>query len=294
MRALITGGKGFVGQWLARHLEAEGDEVHLVDLETDVADPDAIGPVIAGINPDAVYHLAALSHVGASWDAPTQVAHVNVVGTTAVLAAARSALAQPTVLFVSSAEVYGSVQPAQLPLSELSAVQPTTPYAASKAAAEQIALGCHRGFGQKVIVVRPFNHIGPGQAPVFAVPALAKRMVEAVASGQQSIKVGNLSARRDFTDVRDVVRAYRLLVTSGTPGEIYNIASGVDVGIDEIVELLLAEVGASLGTEVDPELLRPIDIPILRGDIAKLASATGWSPEIPLAQTVSDIVQAFR
>ncbi len=294
MRALITGGNGFVGQWLARHLEDCGDEVCIVDLPTDIADPLAIGPAVADFDPEAVYHLAALSHVGASWDAPTEVAHVNVVGTAAVLAAARATGSNPKVLFVSSAEVYGTVRPEELPLSEASELRPATPYAASKAAAEQVALQCFRGFGQPVIVVRPFNHIGPGQAPVFAVPAMAKRMVEAVASGQPAIKVGNLTARRDFTDVRDVVRAYRLLITQGEPGEIYNLASGVDVGIDEVVSLLLAEVGAELQTEVDPELLRPVDIPVLRGDASKLKRATGWVPELSLADTVRDVVAALR
>lgn len=294
MRALITGGNGFVGRWLAEHLEACGDEVCIVDLPTDIADPEAIGPVVASFDPQAVYHLAALSHVGASWDAPTQVAHVNVVGTAAVLAAARAAASKPTVLFISSAEVYGTVAPDELPLAEDAELRPSTPYAASKAAAEQVALQCFRGFGQPVIVVRPFNHIGPGQAPVFAVPAMAKRMVEAVATGQTTIKVGNLTARRDFTDVRDVVRAYRLLVVKGQPGEIYNLASGVDVGIDEVVELLLAELGASLSTEVDPELLRPVDLPILRGDASKLHEATGWAPEVPLAQTIRDVLTSLR
>lgn len=294
MRALITGGNGFVGRWLAEHLEAAGDEVCVVDLPTDIADPEAVGPAVADFAPEAIYHLAALSHVGASWDAPTQVAHVNVVGTAAVLAAARSAATEPTVLVVSSAEVYGTVSPDELPLTETAELRPTTPYAASKAAAEQVALQCVRGFGQPVIVVRPFNHIGPGQAPVFAVPAMAQRMVEAVAAGQRSIRVGNLSARRDFTDVRDVVRAYRMLVTDGTPGEIYNLASGIDVGIDEIVALLLAELGAELSTEVDPELLRPVDIPVLRGDASKLKAATGWEPELPLSRSVRDILDALR
>lgn len=294
MRALITGGNGFVGQWLARHLEASGDEVCIVDLPTDIADPEAVGPVVADFEPEAIYHLAALSHVGASWDAPTQVAHVNVVGTAAVLAAARAVASKPTVLFISSAEVYGSVTPDELPLSEAAELRPATPYAASKAAAEQVALQCFRGFDQPVVVVRPFNHIGPGQAPVFAVPAMAKRMVEAVAAGQPSIKVGNLSARRDFTDVRDVVRAYRLLVTHGSPGEVYNLASGVDVGIDEVVDLLLAELGAALSTEVDPELLRPVDIPVLRGDASKLRAATGWEPELPLAETIRDVLASLR
>ncbi|MGH9083067.1 MAG: GDP-mannose 4,6-dehydratase, partial [Acidimicrobiales bacterium] len=266
MRALITGGRGFVGRWLAEHLAAQGDEVVAIDVETDVADQSALDPVVAGAAPDAVYHLAAMTHVGESWQAPTEVLRVNVLGTACVLAAARNCGTAPTVLVISSAEVYGVVGPADLPLTESSPLAPATPYAASKAAAEDVALQAWRGYGQPVMVVRPFNHIGPGQAPTFAVPALARRIVEARLAGASSLAVGTLTTRRDFTDVRDVVRAYRRLVAQGEPGGVYNLCTGRDVAIAEVADRLLALAGTSLELVTDPSLVRPVDVPVLRGD----------------------------
>lgn len=290
MRALITGGRGFVGRWLADHLRACGDEVLGIDAETDVADQAALEPVVADAAPDAVYHLAALTHVGESWDTPAEVLRVNVLGTAAVLAAARRLPASPTVLVVSSAEVYGIVDPDRLPLAETSPLAPATPYAASKAAAEQVALQAWRGYGQPVVVVRPFNHVGPGQAPTFAVSALARRIVEARRSGARTLAVGTLTTRRDFTDVRDVVRAYRLLVARGRPGAVYNVCSGHDVAVAEVAARLLALAGADLELVTDPALVRPVDVPVLRGDPTLLEAATGWKPEIPLDDTLRDVL----
>ncbi|MGH9092104.1 MAG: GDP-mannose 4,6-dehydratase [Acidimicrobiales bacterium] len=290
MRALITGGKGFVGTWLAEHLRRCGDEVVAVDIETDIADQAALDPVMADAAPDAVYHLAARTHVGESWEVPAEVLRVNVLGTASVLAAARRAPGSPTVLVVSSAEVYGSVRPDQLPLGEGSPVAPVTPYAASKAAAEQVALQAWRGYGQPVVVVRPFNHVGPGQAPTFAVPALARRIVEAGRQGAGTLAVGTLTTRRDFTDVRDVVQAYRLLVEHGEPGAVYNLCSGRDVAVADVAARLLALAGADLELVTDPSLVRPVDVPVLRGDPSLLASATGWAPTIPLDDTLRDVL----
>src|ERR1700722_8205862 len=285
MRALITGGKGFVGQWLAAHLKDCGDEVVVVDVETDVADGGALRKVVTDAAAEAIYHLAALTHVGESWDNPSEVLRVNVIGTAELLAAARSLARAPTVLVVSSAEVYGVVTPEQLPLGETSPAAPATPYAASKLAAEAVALQAWRGYRQPVIVVRPFNHIGPGQSPNFAVPALAKRIVEARKAGNRSLRVGTLTTRRDFTDVRDVVVAYRLLIAHGVPGTIYNVCSGRDVAISEVVDELLALARAELELVIDPALVRPVDVPVLRGDAGLLHATTGWSPSIPLATT---------
>ena len=170
MRTLITGGKGFVGQWLAAHLKDRGDEVAVIDIETDVADGDAVRRVMADVVPDAIYHLAAMTHVGESWENPSQVLRVNVLGTAEILAAARALPVGPRVLVVSSAEVYGVVDPDQLPLDEDTPTVPASPYAASKLAAEAVALQAWRGFGQPVTVVRPFNHIGPGQSPISSCP----------------------------------------------------------------------------------------------------------------------------
>jgi GDP-4-dehydro-6-deoxy-D-mannose reductase len=181
-----------------------------------------------------------------------------------------------------------------MPLDELTPTAPLTPYAASKLAAEALVGQAFRGHGQEVIVVRPFNHIGPGQMPNFAVPALAKRIVDADRQGDSSIAVGNLAARRDFTDVRDVVKAYRLLIESGTPGEVYNVCSGHDVAIEEIATTLLRLAGTSLAFKTDPALTRPVEVPVLRGDPTRLQRATGWKPEIPLDQTLADVLEYWR
>jgi GDP-4-dehydro-6-deoxy-D-mannose reductase len=294
MRALITGGKGFVGHWLAAHLKDCGDEVVVVDVETDVADGPALRRVVLEAAPEAIYHLAALTHVGESWDNPSKVLRVNVIGTAELLAAARALAEPPTLLVVSSAEVYGVVRPEQLPLSEAAPPAPATPYAASKLAAEAVALQAWRGYGQPVVVVRPFNHIGPGQSPNFAVPALAKRIVEARKSGARSLRVGTLTTRRDFTDVRDVVLAYRQLIQRGAPGSIYNVCSGTDVAISDVAAQLLSLARADLELVTDPALVRPVDVPVLRGDASFLHSATGWSPSIPLATTLADVLASWE
>ena len=295
MRSLITGGRGFVGGWLADHLREVGDEVVAIDREVEITDPAALLGAMSAAAPDAVYHLAALTHVGQSWEEPLQVLEVNIIGTAAVLAAARQCGTDPRVLVTSSAEVYGAVtDPELLPLSEGSPTAPLTPYAASKLAAEAVVAQAYLGHGQHVITVRPFNHIGPGQTPNFAVPALAKRIVEADRRGSPTIPVGNLSARRDFTDVRDVVRAYRLLIEAGRPGEIYNVCSGRDVSIREIADSLLTLAGTTLAFEIDPSLVRPVEVPVLRGDPTRLVDATGWKPEVPLDQTLADVLGYWR
>jgi GDP-4-dehydro-6-deoxy-D-mannose reductase len=295
VRSLITGGRGFVGTWLAEYLREQGDEVVAIDYEVDVTDPVALLEAVTAAAPDAIYHLAALTHVGDSWKDPLQVLQVNVIGTAALLAAARQCGTDPRVLVTSSAEVYGAVtDPSLMPLDELTPTAPLTPYAASKLAAEALIGQAFRGHGQEVIVVRPFNHIGPGQTPNFAVPALAKRIVEADGRGDSSISVGNLAARRDFTDVRDVVKAYRMLIDSGTPGEVYNVCSGHDVAIEEIATTLLRLAGTSLEFKTDPALTRPVEVPVLRGDPTRLQHATGWKPEIPLDQTLADVLEYWR
>jgi GDP-4-dehydro-6-deoxy-D-mannose reductase len=295
VRSLITGGGGFVGHWLADHLRERGDDVVSVDKEVDVTDPASLLPALVDAAPDAVYHLAALTHVGQSWDDPLNVLEVNVIGTGAVLAAARRCGSDPRILIVSSAEVYGAVtDPSRLPLDEEAPTAPLTPYAASKLAAEALAVQAFLGHGQRVVIVRPFNHIGPGQSPNFAVAALAQRIVEAGRDGATSIPVGNLTARRDFTDVRDVVRAYRLLIESGEPGVVYNVCSGRDVSIQEIADGLLELAGTTLALETEPALMRPVEVPVLRGDPARLSAVTGWKPEIPLEQTLSDVLDYWR
>ncbi len=271
-----------------------GDEVISIDLEVDVADPEAITAAVLDAQPDAIYHLAALSHVGESWESPAEVLRVNVLGTAALLAAGRALDEPPVVLVVSSAEAYGAVGPDDLPITESTPLRPISPYAASKAAAEQLALQAWRGYGQPVVLVRPFNHVGPGQAPTFAVSALAKRIVEAERDRSGRVAAGTLTARRDYTDVRDVVRAYRLLVTRGTTGDTYNVCSGVDVAVSEVAERLCALAGAEVELVTDPDLVRPVDLPVLRGDPGHLVADTGWRPEIAFDDTLLDILEFWR
>ncbi len=283
-----------MGTWLAAHLRDEGDVVTLTDHEADVTDPEAISRVLRQAEPEAVYHLAASSHVGRSWEEPARVLQVNAMGTLNVLEAARRCDQPPVVLITSSAEVYGTVSEEDLPLRESSALRPVSPYAASKVAAEYLGVQAHLGYGLSVLRVRPFNHVGPGQSDQFVVAALAARIARALRSGEKEVRVGNLTARRDLTDVRDVVRAYRLLVMHGRPGEVYNVCSGVDTAISEIAETLVRLAGGNLTLQVDPELVRPVDLPVLRGDPGLLAATTGWAPEHDLEGTLADVLSHWQ
>ncbi|HUR17714.1 MAG TPA: GDP-mannose 4,6-dehydratase [Acidimicrobiales bacterium] len=294
MRAFVTGGSGFVGTWLRAHLEECGDDVVAPEAGFDVTDPAMTREAMSGALPDAVYHVAGLAHVGLSWQQPEEFFRVNAGGTLQVLEAARRCEPVPRVLLISSAEVYGNVTPAQLPLREDSPFRPVSPYAASKAAAELVGLQAHLGHGVPVIRVRPFNHAGPGQHGTFVVTALAERIVAAQASGAGVLTVGNVSPRRDITDVRDVVRAYRLLIERGEPGEVYNVCSGSDVAIEQLVRRMLDLAGADLKLEPDPDLLRPADVPVLRGDPGRLRAATAWEPRIPLDDTLRAVLDSLR
>jgi GDP-4-dehydro-6-deoxy-D-mannose reductase len=297
MRALITGGLGFVGRHLADHLHAAGDEVVSLDRHStpsiDITDAKRTAAAVAEARPDAVYHLAGWADVGGSWKDPRTVLRVNGEGTLNVLEACRAA-GVARVLAVASADVYGVVTEAELPLDEQAPLRPTSPYAASKLAADALAQQAFLGHGLGVIRVRPFNHLGPGQAEQFVASALAARIARAERDDVDHIVVGNLEARRDFTDVRDIVRAYRLLVERGAPGEVYNVCSGRDLAIQDLADLLVGLATRPIELRPDPELMRPADLPVLRGDASKLAAATGWAPEIPIEQTVADLLDDMR
>jgi len=295
VKALITGGAGFVGRHLITHLEGLGDEVLAVDRGTgpDLLDGDGWSDLVGRERPDAVYHLAGLSDVGGSWSIPRDTFRVNAEGTLVVLQACISAGVE-RVLAVSSADVYGRVTLGELPLTEDSPLRPVTPYAASKIAADYLALQAHLGYGSAVMRVRAFNHLGPGQTNRFVAPALAERIALNELEGGEEVPVGNLTPRRDFTDVRDVVRAYRLLVEHGEPGEAYNVCSGHDIAIAELADRLVAKSRAPMRLEGDASLQRTVDVPVLRGDYTRLNKATGWEPEIDLDQTLTDLLEEWR
>jgi GDP-4-dehydro-6-deoxy-D-mannose reductase len=291
VRALVTGAKGFVGSWLTAHLAESGDEVVAIDHEVDVTDGASVRHALADAEPDVVYHLAALTHVGRSWTDPADVLRVNAGGTLSILEAARSSPRPPRVLLVSSAEVYGAVPQSRLPVTEDAPLAPVTPYAASKVAAEFLGVQAFLAHGLAVVRVRPFNHVGPGQSANFVVAALAERIVAARRSGAAGILVGNLSARRDLTDVRDVVRAYRLLAARGVAGDVYNVCTGRDIAIEEVAARMQHLAGTELLLEPDPALARPVDVPVVRGDPGKLQAATGWEPVVDLDATLRDVLR---
>ncbi len=297
MRALVTGGSGFVGRHLLAHLAAEGDDAVSLDRSgtpsLDITDPDMLAETFAELRPEAVYHLAGLSHVGESWENPQQVMAVNAIGTLNVLQACEKAGVR-RVLVIGSADEYGLVDPADVPITESTALRPMTPYGASKVAADFLALQAFLGRGVPAIRVRAFNHTGPGQPPRFLVPSLAHRIVAAERTGIDEIVVGSLEAVRDITDVRDVARAYRLLVTDGEPGEAYNVCSGRGVAVHEVADLLLARTPRELRLVIDPALVRPIEVPVLVGSAGKIHAATGWTPHFSLEQTLSDVLDSFR
>jgi GDP-4-dehydro-6-deoxy-D-mannose reductase len=294
VRAFITGGRGFVGPWLRQHLEECGDCVVVAGSGVDVTDGATVVSAIGAARPDAVYHLAAQSSVSSSWEDPAATFAVNTIGTLNVLEAVRQVAPAARVLVVSSVEVYGIVAPADLPITEVAPLRPATPYAASKAAAEMAAIQAHVGWGLDVIRARPFSHTGPGQAPRFFVANMAQQIVRAAATGMTELRTGNLALGRDISDVRDIVRAYRLLVERGAGGEVYNICSGRSVTLDEVVGLLLALNGTDLTVATDPGRLRPVDMPDLRGDAGRLRAATGWEAEYPLDQTLADVLAYWR
>jgi GDP-4-dehydro-6-deoxy-D-mannose reductase len=296
MKALVTGGGGFVGQHLVRHLEACGDEVTATDRSTggcDILDAPALLDTFRRVRPEVVYHLAGASDVGGSWQTPQATFRANAEGTLNVLWAAREAGCE-RVLTVGSADVYGKVTADDLPIREDLPLRPVSPYAASKCAADHVALQAFLGYDQQVIRARPFNHLGPGQTDRFVAPALAGRVARNELRGDEVVMVGNLSPKRDFTDVRDVVRSYRLMVEHGTAGAVYNVCSGTAIAVQELAEQFISMAKIPMRLEADPDLQRPVDIPVLLGDSSRLRADTGWEPQIPLAQTLQDLLDDRR
>jgi len=299
MRVLITGATGFVGRWLIPELAGHGHEVIEAPAHDrlDITDRRGVEGLLRRTKPSAIAHLAGISYAGDAVGDPARAYAVNQGGTRNILVAA-AGLGSPAVLVSGSSEVYGRPAPQDLPLREDAPTKPSQPYGLSKLAQERAALELGSAHGVPVVVTRSFNHIGPGQRPVFVAPALAKRLIDARSRGSIEVPVGNLDVRRDLGDVRDVVRAYRLLleglVGGGVPsGTIVNVATGLAVSIRELFSQLARLVGVVAMARPDPVLMRPDDPPLIVGDSERLRRLTGWTPAIPLATTLSDLVASM-
>jgi len=314
MRVLITGVTGFVGPYLAAELAAE-PEVELFGMALDAGGAQAGGALPSGITillgdvtddasirtvleearPDVVFHLAGASSGAAAWHRPVACYEVNAVGTLRLLEGIRRLGLAATTIVASSGEVYGSADDEAHPLTEDSPLRPLSPYAASKASQDLVAAQYPRAYGMRVIRLRLFNHTGPRHPEQFVASSFARQIARIERGLQEPVlEVGNLDARRDFVDVRDVARAYRLAVRSDVTGDVFNVCSGRAVSIRRILELLLGLARCEVVVHPDPERMRPADIPLLLGDPRRFREATGWVPEIPLEQSLSDLLDWWR
>ena len=294
MRALITGGSGFAGSWLADACRLAGDDVvALSSADADLLDPAAARAVVGSAAFDVVYHLAAQAHVGRSWEDPAATLRDNQAIALNVLEAVRDQAPRATVVAVASGEVYGP--PESLPVTEQAPMRPQNPYAVSKASADLLAQFYADAHGLRVIRPRPFNHAGPRQQPSYAIASFARQTAAGLEAGDDPvvIRTGNPDTRRDYTDVRDVVRAYRVLAERGEPG-VFNVCSGRTASAAELVRALGEASGVEVVHDIDQSLVRGHEVMEVRGSAERLHRATGWEPEIPLGDTLRDTVAWWR
>jgi GDP-4-dehydro-6-deoxy-D-mannose reductase len=308
MRALITGVGGFVGRHLLQHLQSEGDDVfglargadvHGLDdariVKIDLFDRADVERAVRQTEPEAVYHLAAQSSPAESLADPWTTICNNLACQFNLLEGLLSAGLRPRVLIVGSSDEYGRVSPTDVPTDEDVPLRPTTPYAVSKVGQDMMGYQYFAQHGLTVVRVRPFNHTGPGHDARFVIPSFARQLAE-IESGlrQPVLRVGNLEVSRDFTDVRDMVRAYRLALALGTPGDVYNLGSGRSTRLADTVGELITLCRVQAETRVDPALLRPSDIPRQQANIHKFSALTGWQPRIPWHTTLRDTLEYWR
>lgn len=312
-RALIVGVTGFVGSHLAELLLAEGlevygtirwrsrtenieaiqDSLHLINA--DIRDSRSMQTVVNTAEPDYIFHLAAQSFVPMSWQAPVETLTTNIEGNANLLEAVRNATCDPVIQIAGSSEEYGLVYPDEVPITEENPLRPMSPYGVSKVAQDLLSRQYHRSYGIKTVVTRAFNHSGPRRGDVFATSNFAKQIaIIEKYDKQRVVCVGNLNAKRDFTDVRDVVRAYWLAVTKCDYGGVYNICSGKAISIQAMLEMLLEMSPITIAVTPNQSRMRPSDVEILQGDCTKFKAKTGWNPKIPFTQTMLDLLDYWR
>lgn len=314
MRFLITGVTGFVGPYLAAELAGEpkvelfgmawngNDHTTAALLPTglrmltgDITDDGSIRDVLEAARPEVVFHLAGASSGAAAWHRPVACYEVNAVGTLRLLEGIRRLGLAATTIVASSGEVYGSADDEAHPLTEDSPLRPLSPYAASKASQDLVAAQYPRAYGMRVIRLRLFNHTGPRHPAMFVASSFARQIARIERGLQEPVlEVGNLDAGRDFVDVRDVARAYRLAAQRELSGDVFNVCSGRAISIRRILELLLGLARCEVTVRSDPERMRPADIPLLIGDPRRFREATGWVPEIPIERTLTDLLDWWR
>lgn len=313
-KTLITGVSGFAGSFLAEYItnlsgyEIYGTYVNDASLENissvrdkirlhkiDLKEKDTTEDLVSEIKPDLIFHLAALASAAESFNNPAEFINNNISAQVNILEGIRRANIYPRVLIVSSAEVYGNVEAHNLPIDEETPLAPVNPYAVSKVSQDLLGLQYFLSYKMPIVRVRPFNHIGPRQSPSFAVSSFAKKIAEIEKKKMQPIlAVGNLGAKRDFTDVRDIVRGYIALAEKGKAGDVYNMGTGRSYQISDILNVLLSFSKEEIKVEVDQSLLRPIDVPNLVCDNLKITKEIGWKPEIAIEKTLEDTLDYWR
>ena len=314
MRVLITGITGFAGSHLADLcLEKEDVELYgiirwrsrteniehiwnrLKLLECDLRDATSTRDVIKEVEPDYIFHLAAQSYVPTSWRAPSESLSTNILGELNVFEAVRKIDHPCRIQIACSSEEYGMVLEDEIPIKETNPLRPLSPYAVSKVAQDMLGYQYYKSYGMEIVRTRGFNHTGPRRGPVFVCSDFAKQIVD-IENGKKSsvMKVGNLDAKRDFTDVRDMARAYWLSLERGKAGEVYNLCTSKSYSIREILDMLIKLSGVKVDIRTDKDRLRPSDVPLLEGDYSKFNNDTGWEPRIPIEKTLSDLLEFWR
>ena len=315
MRILITGITGFAGSHLADFLLAERKDVDIYGMvrwrskteniehirdkiklyECDIRDAYSVNKVIREVRPERIFHLAAQSFVPTSWRAPAETLTTNVIGELNIFEAVRQNGIDPLIHIAGSSEEYGLVKKDEIPIKETNPLRPLSPYAVSKVGQDLLGYQYFKSYGLKIIRTRGFNHTGPRRGEVFVCSDFAKQVAR-IEKGKQKpiIKVGNLKAKRDFTDVRDMVRAYWLVLEKGKIGEVYNICSNKAYSIKEVLDILLSLSKKKIKIEEDPQRMRPSDVPILLGDNTKFKKETGWQPEINFEKSIKDLLDYWR